>query len=120
MLRTFKQIATLVEIEVERPPDARTDFAGGAAAAQAMGMKRLAERLARTARGELNCDDVPILHGVVAALQAQGAAITRAGVAARVDQFAPTHYFGADEALLNVCVDLPGSVPGREPVAQMP
>lgn len=45
LLRTFKRIATLVEIEVERPPDKPTDFAGGAAAAQAIGMTRLAERL---------------------------------------------------------------------------
>ncbi len=46
LLRTFKRIATLVEIDVERPPDGPTDFAGGAAAAQAIGMTRLAERLA--------------------------------------------------------------------------
>jgi 5'-3' exonuclease len=45
LLRTFKRIATLVPIEVERPPDTPTDFAGGAARAREMGMKRLAERL---------------------------------------------------------------------------
>jgi 5'-3' exonuclease len=45
LLRTFKQIATLVEIDVKRPPDAPTDFASGAAAAKEIGMKRLAERL---------------------------------------------------------------------------
>jgi 5'-3' exonuclease len=45
LLHTFKRVATLVEIEVERPPDKPTDFAGGAAAAQAIGMNRLAERL---------------------------------------------------------------------------
>jgi 5'-3' exonuclease len=45
LLRTFKQIATLVPIEVERPPDTPTDFAGGAAKARELGMKRLAERL---------------------------------------------------------------------------
>jgi 5'-3' exonuclease len=45
LLRKFKQIATLVEIEVERPPDAPTDFAGGANAARRLGMNRLAERL---------------------------------------------------------------------------
>jgi 5'-3' exonuclease len=50
LLRTFKQIATLVPIEVERPPDAPTDFAGGAAKAQELGMKRLAERLSSFAR----------------------------------------------------------------------
>lgn len=45
LLLTFKQIATLVPIAVERPPDRPTDFAGGAAMAHEMGMKRLAERL---------------------------------------------------------------------------
>jgi 5'-3' exonuclease len=49
LLRTFKQIATLVEIDVKRPPDAPTDFASGAAAAKEIGMKRLAERLAAMA-----------------------------------------------------------------------
>jgi 5'-3' exonuclease len=45
LLRTFKQVATLVEIDVKRPPDTPTDYAGGAAAARELGMKRLAERL---------------------------------------------------------------------------
>jgi 5'-3' exonuclease len=45
LLRTFKQVATLVEMDVQRPADARTDFAGGATAARELGMKRLAERL---------------------------------------------------------------------------
>ena len=45
LLRTFKRIATLVELDVERPPDTLTDFAGGAAKAREIGMKRLAERL---------------------------------------------------------------------------
>jgi len=45
LLRTFKRIATLVPIEVERPPDTLTDFGGGAAKARELGMKRLAERL---------------------------------------------------------------------------
>ncbi|MGA9874988.1 MAG: 5'-3' exonuclease H3TH domain-containing protein [Solirubrobacteraceae bacterium] len=45
LLRTFKQIATLVEIDVSRPPDTPTDFAAGAAAVREIGMKRLAERL---------------------------------------------------------------------------
>jgi 5'-3' exonuclease len=49
LLRTFKRIATLVEIEVERPPDTPTDFAAGATAAGEIGMKRLAERLASDA-----------------------------------------------------------------------
>ncbi|HWX87206.1 MAG TPA: 5'-3' exonuclease [Solirubrobacteraceae bacterium] len=49
LLRTFKRVATLVEIDVERPPDRPTDFTGGAAAAQGIGMTRLAERLAASA-----------------------------------------------------------------------
>src|SRR4051794_39140519 len=44
-LRSFKQIATLVEVEMDAVPDAATDFAGGAKAAEALGMRRLAERL---------------------------------------------------------------------------
>lgn len=44
-LRTFKDIATLREPAVERPPDAGTDLRGGARAARALGMRRLAERL---------------------------------------------------------------------------
>lgn len=44
-LRDFKRIATLVPIEVQRPPDRATDFAAGAAMAGELGMKRLAERL---------------------------------------------------------------------------
>jgi len=34
-----------VEIEMDPVPDAPTDLAGGAKAAEALGMKRLAERL---------------------------------------------------------------------------
>ncbi len=45
-LADFKRIATLQEIAVERPPDTPTDFAGGAAKAAEMGMRRLSERLA--------------------------------------------------------------------------
>jgi 5'-3' exonuclease len=45
LLRDFKRIATLVETDVQRPPDQPTDFASGAAAAREVGMKRLAERL---------------------------------------------------------------------------
>jgi 5'-3' exonuclease len=41
----FKDIATLRRVDVERPPDRETDLAGGAAAARAQGMNRLAERL---------------------------------------------------------------------------
>ena len=44
-LRSFREIARLRTMEVERPPDAPTDWAGGAEAARALGMRRLAERL---------------------------------------------------------------------------
>jgi 5'-3' exonuclease len=45
LLRTFKRVATLVELELERPPDMPTDFASGAAKVREIGMMRLAERL---------------------------------------------------------------------------
>jgi 5'-3' exonuclease len=45
LLRSFREIATLQLIDVERPPDAPTDFASGAAHARELGMRRLAERL---------------------------------------------------------------------------
>jgi 5'-3' exonuclease len=44
-LRAFRDIATLREVDVARPPDGPTDHAGAAAAAEARGMNRLAERL---------------------------------------------------------------------------
>jgi DNA polymerase-1 len=44
-LEAYKEIATLRVIDVEPPPDRDTDRAGGAAAARAHGMNRLAERL---------------------------------------------------------------------------
>ncbi|HET8757683.1 MAG TPA: 5'-3' exonuclease [Solirubrobacteraceae bacterium] len=44
-LRSFKDIATLRTIPVERPPDAATDFSGGIAVAREHGMNRLAARL---------------------------------------------------------------------------
>ncbi len=49
LLRTFKRVATLVQIDMKRPPDAPTDFAAGAAAARELGMGRLAERLTQLA-----------------------------------------------------------------------
>jgi 5'-3' exonuclease len=52
-LLAFKDIATLRDAGVERPPDAPTDWAAAAAAARELGMKRLAERLeARDDSGE--------------------------------------------------------------------
>ena len=44
-LLAFKEIATLRDAGVERPPDAPTDWAGAAASAREHGMNRLAERL---------------------------------------------------------------------------
>jgi 5'-3' exonuclease len=48
-LLAFKDIAALREAPVERPPDQATDWAGAAAAARELGMKRLAERLEQSA-----------------------------------------------------------------------
>jgi 5'-3' exonuclease len=44
-LRSFKAIATLQHVDVERPDDRQTDLEGGAAAARGLGLNRLAERL---------------------------------------------------------------------------
>jgi 5'-3' exonuclease len=44
-LEAFKRIATLVRIDVQRPPDHPTDFAAGARVAGEMGMARLSARL---------------------------------------------------------------------------
>jgi len=44
-LRAFREIATLQDADVERPPDRASDRAGGAEAARAFGMNRLADRL---------------------------------------------------------------------------
>jgi 5'-3' exonuclease len=46
LLRTFKQIATLVPLEVRRPEDRPTDFPAGARHARQLGINQLAERLA--------------------------------------------------------------------------
>jgi len=51
LLRTFRRVATLVEIDVERPADRPTDFAAGAEKAREFGMNRLAERLEKLATG---------------------------------------------------------------------
>ena len=50
-LRAFRDIATLRPPEVERPPDAPVDYAGGAAAARELGMNGLADRLEKEAAG---------------------------------------------------------------------
>src|SRR5205823_2595284 len=44
-LQSFKDIATLRIVKLERPPDRPTDRKGGAAAARRLGMNRLAQRL---------------------------------------------------------------------------
>lgn len=46
-LRSFRDIATLRHVDVERPPDRPTDFAAAAVAARERGMNRLSERLER-------------------------------------------------------------------------
>src|SRR5436305_1372103 len=48
-LHEFKEIATLVDVPVQRPPDPPTDSESGAEAARSRGMNRLAERLQRLA-----------------------------------------------------------------------
>jgi 5'-3' exonuclease len=49
-LRSFKDIATLRRAKgVRRPPDRKTDLAGGAKAVRALGMNRLGERLEKSA-----------------------------------------------------------------------
>jgi 5'-3' exonuclease len=47
-LESFKEIATLRRVPVERPPDRATDIGRGGEAARRLGMTRLAERLAGT------------------------------------------------------------------------
>jgi 5'-3' exonuclease len=48
-LRAFREIATLVHVPVDLPPDRPTDFHAGAAAARERGMERLAARLEKLA-----------------------------------------------------------------------
>jgi 5'-3' exonuclease len=48
-LRAFKEIATLQDVDVERPADGPTDYAEAAAAARERGMERLAKRLEQLA-----------------------------------------------------------------------
>ncbi len=44
-LRMFRELATLRTVDLDRPADRATDRRAGAAAAEALGMRRLAERL---------------------------------------------------------------------------
>jgi len=48
-LRTFREVATLVRVPVERPADRETDYEAGAQAVRELGMRRLAGRLERLA-----------------------------------------------------------------------
>jgi len=48
-LRAFKEMASLQRLDVERPEDRETDREAGAEAVRALGMRRLAERLASSA-----------------------------------------------------------------------
>ena len=48
-LRAFREIATLVRVPLDPPPDRETDWLSAAAAARGRGMRRLAERLERLA-----------------------------------------------------------------------
>jgi DNA polymerase-1 len=48
-LVAYKEVATLRDTDVELPPDRPLDVAGAARAARGLGMKRLAERLERSA-----------------------------------------------------------------------
>jgi DNA polymerase-1 len=50
-LRDYREIATLQRVDVARPADRPTDLAAGADAAEALGMRRLAQRL-RAAGGD--------------------------------------------------------------------
>jgi 5'-3' exonuclease len=51
-LLAFKRIATLRDVEVELPPDRETDRRAAARAARELGLRRLAERLERSAQPE--------------------------------------------------------------------
>jgi len=50
LLRDFKEIATLQTVDVELPGEQPTDHARGSEMAEKLGMRRLAERLAKMAR----------------------------------------------------------------------
>ena len=51
-LLAFKEIATLRDAEVRLPPDRETDYAGAAEAARERGLRRLADRLEKTAAAQ--------------------------------------------------------------------
>jgi hypothetical protein len=51
-LLAFKEIATLRDAGVKRPPDGPTDWGGAAGAARKRGMNRLAKRLEELGAGQ--------------------------------------------------------------------
>jgi DNA polymerase-1 len=55
LLRTFKQVATLVEMDLEPPPDRPTDYAQGARTASLFGMEGLAARLEKAESQAADC-----------------------------------------------------------------
>src|SRR5688500_5528938 len=71
-------------------------------------------------RRELHRDDIAVAHHVVAALEAQRAALARAGVPARLHERVGADDLGADEAALDVGVDLARGVPRGQAAAQVP
>ena len=122
-MRAFREIATLQPIDDSSGRrTAPTDFARAAEAARRRhGMNRLAERLEGDGYGrEPDGDHVAVGHHVVAALEPQRPALARAGVAAGVDERLPADDLGADEALLDVRVDLARGVPRGQAAAQVP
>jgi len=56
-LRSFREIATLVAVDVERPDDTPTDLAAGALAARRHGMEGLATRLEQAASAAVSRTD---------------------------------------------------------------
>ena len=81
-LRAFKDIATLRDADVERPPDRPTDRAGGAAAARELGMDASRSAWSWPASSwlygvNLTVMHVAVGHHVIAALEPQHAALAR-------------------------------------------
>ena len=61
---------------------------------------------------EADMDDVPVFDGILLAFQAQLAVLAALGVAAVVHEVVVVHDLGADEAALDVAVDLAGGLHG--------
>src|SRR5258706_4478807 len=69
---------------------------------------------------EAEMDDVAVLHGIVLAFEAELARLAAFGVAAVADEVVVGHNFGADEAALDVAVDLSGGLARRRPLPDRP